>query len=441
MKEKCLPYAYWAAFIASLGGFLQSYVTCVIAGALCFICKEFSLSSLQEGFAASVILLGALLGTVICGYLADRLGRRLCLLIAAFLYLITSLPILLIETLPSLLILRFTIGIAVGMTSTLCPLYLAEIAPASKRGAFVTSFQFLVSLGTLAAYGVNLAFATSGNWRSMLALAAAASAFQGISLFFFPESPKWLVKVGENQKAGLVLKKLYSDRSLSTPLSKETIPGIEWRELFNPSLRFILFLGLALSFLQQGCGINAVTYFTPKIFKEAGFETPNTAMIATLVIGIINLLSTFYSFFLVDKIGRRKLLIISQWGVAFCLAFLSLSFATHIEAIDLIAVIALMVYIGSYSLGLGPVIWVVLSEIYPSSIRAKALSIMTFFSWASNYLVVLTFPHLLSFTGISFTLLLYLVISAVALWIFYRYLPETKGKSLEELEKLAFSKR
>lgn len=433
-REYCRPYAYWAAFIAALGGFLSSYVTCVIAGSLCFICKEFSLSSFQEGFVASIILIGSLSGSCISGFLADRLGRRLSLLIAAFLYLISSLLIFPVTSLEALIILRFITGIAAGMSAMLCPLYLAEIAPPSKRGIFVTSFQFLITIGTLIAYLMNAAFAGTEDWRSMLAFAVIPAGFQAICLLFFPESPAWLLKTGKMEQAHIPLARLYGNTSLPAADPSET--KMSWKGLFNPPLRFILILGLAVSFLQQGCGINAVIYFIPKIFTEAGFETSNTTIVAMLLIAAINSISTFCSFFLIDRLGRRKLLFISQLGVSCSLALLILSFVTQIKMIDIIAIAALMSYVACYSLGLGPVTWVFLSEIYPLSIRAKALSIMTIFSGISTYFVVLTFPSLVAELGITFAFTLYFFISLSGLWIFYRYIPETKGKSLEELEKL-----
>lgn len=430
-------YVYWAAFIAALGGFLQSYANCVIAGALCFICKEFSLLPHQEGFVASIILLGALFGSTGCGYLADKLGRRLSILIAALIYTGSSLLILSAGSLTALLALRFATGVAAGMTSILAPLYLAEIAPPTTRGIFVTSYQFFITVGTLLAYVVNMTLLHTADWRLMLMLLAVPAGFQAVGLCFFPESPKWLARFGKKDDFKKTVAKLYGEKS-SYPMLKDE-PGKTggWKDLLKPSYRFIILLGLALSFFQQGCGINAIIFFTPKIFKEAGFSSANTAMFATLLIGVINLFSTFSAFFLIDRIGRRKLLLISQLGVVLSLFIIITGFATEIRWIDFISVIALMAYVASYSLGIGPVPWVLISEMYPLSIRAKAMAVMTCFSSFSTYTVVQTFPSLVSWMGITLTFAVYFLLALTAFLIFYRWIPETKGKSLEELEKLS----
>ncbi len=405
----------WTVFVAVLGGFLQSYVTCAIAGALCFICGEFCLSPWQEGIVASVILLGALVGSALSGSLADWLGRRTSLIFAAAIYFLTAIAVFLVSSFSGLLFLRFATGIGAGMTSILVPLYLAENAPPHQRGAIVASFQLSVTLGTLVAYLANLGLSHTESWRLMFALAAIPALFQLCALPFMPESPCFTKK-----------------------MSAKDSP--QWKTLLNPTFRYVLGIGIALCILQQFCGINGVIYFTPKIFAEAGFSSHQNALLPTLLIGIVNVFSTLLALFLIDKAGRRKLLLLSQAGLIAALFLLAFGLAFQFASLSLLSVLALIVYIAFFSIGLGPVTWVLISEIYPLSIRAKAIAVMTFLSWSSNALVVLTFPSLISI-GIAFTFFLYAFISLFAFLLFYRIIPETKNKSLEELEKTLYRKK
>lgn len=396
----------WIAFIASLGGFLQSYVTCVIAGALIFISNEFQLSPMNQGNIAAIILIGALAGSIIAGYLADRMGRKKTLFLSSAIYLITAISVFAISQFHALLILRFATGLAVGMTSIVVPMYLAETAPAAKRGAFVTFFQLFVTIGTLVAYFVNLMLAKNGDWKMMFFLAVIPAAIQMLGFISFPESPKW-------------------------PPPKQ-----ESKTLFASRYSFLILIGFILSAFQQFTGINAVVYFTPKIFSEAGFADPKDAIFATFLVGIMNVIATLMTVFLIDRYGRRKLLLISQFGVIATLLLLILSFATDWEIVDMMAVGGVILYIFSYSFGLGPIVWVLISEIYPVSVRAKALAFCTFVSWLTNYLVVLSFPSFLSFLGASWSFGIYAILTLLAYLFCLRLIPETKGKTLEDLEKL-----
>ena len=377
MSAKPTFFAYWSLFIAALGSFLQSYVTCIIAGALCFICSEFSLSSFQEGFAAGVILLGALLGAALSGILADKFGRRFCLRISAGLYILTSVLVYSTHSFNGLLALRFTTGLAVGITSMIIPLYLAEIALPAKRGVFVTSYQFAMTIGTLIAFWINYVYFSLGDWRKMFFLALPAACLQGVGLFFFPETPKWLLGKGRVAKAQEIETRLCGTcSSTATPLQKEKESS--WQQIFSPSFRFALLLGTVLCLFQQFSGINAIIYFTPKIFGEAGFESPKQAMLSTVIVGIVNVLATFASFFLIDRKGRRQLVLISQGGVLISLCILSGAFYIHSPWTHFLSVGGVVAFLGFFSLGIGPVTWVLVSEIYPFVIRAKSIAIMTF---------------------------------------------------------------
>jgi sugar porter (SP) family MFS transporter len=422
---------YFIVLLASLGGFLQSYVTCIIAGALIFISDEFQLTPLKEGNVASIILIGAIAGSLVSGFLADRIGRRLSLLLSCIIYLVTALLSFSVQSFALLMLLRVFTGLAVGITSILVPMYLAEIAPSAKRGAYVTFFQFSVTIGTLVAYFVNLSTAKQGDWRMMFFIAVFPAAFQLIGFFFFPESPRWLLAKGKMEKLEQAARQtgveLSEVQNASVPKANE--------KLFKAKFLLLLTIGFVLCASQQLSGVNAIVYFTPKIFAEAGYSDPQDAIFATVIVGVVNVLSTFLTIFVIDRFGRRKLLLISQIGVIVTLFFLMLSLATDIAFVDRFAALALILYIFSYSLGFGPIVWVLISEIFPLSVRAKALSFCTFISWISNYIVVLTFPHILATIGSPSTFAIYGAITLLAFLFCLRKIPETRGKSLEELEK------
>lgn len=422
-------YRYWIAFVASLGGFIQSYVVCIIAGSLIFIANEFQLSPMKQGNVASFILIGAIVGALTAGYLADRIGRRKTLILAASIYFITASTIFYIHSFPYLMVLRFATGIAVGISAIVVPLYLAEIAPTNKRGAFVSCYQFFITIGTLVAYLVNLVIASREDWRLMFFMASIPAALQLLALVFFPDSPRWLLSQGDELGAQEVMQKLGKGQMIK----ESKVPE---EPLFSSRFTFLLILGLVLSSFQQFSGINAVVYFAPKIFSEAGFSDPKDAIFATIIVGIMSVIATFLTVLLIDRFGRKKLLLMSQTGVILALAVLVASFAMQSELIDLIAVGAVPLYVFLYSLGLGPIVWVLISEIFPLPVRAKALALCTFTSLVSNYLVVLSFPNLITSLGSSWTFFIYGAASLIAFLFCIKYVPETKGKSLEQLEKL-----
>lgn len=419
----------WIACLISLGSFIQSYITCAIAGALPFIAKEFSLTPLKEGHATSFILLGGLAGAILSGYCANQWGRKNCLFLAAATYLATASLSFAISSYTELLVLRLITGLAVGFTMNLVPMYLAEIAPAAKRGAFVTLYQLSLTLGTLAAYGGNSYFTASHDWRAMFFMAMPLSLVLLIGLFTIPESPKWLIKKNQVDKANAIAKRLYDAPSLieTAPIASASI----WMQRF----RFLLGIGIVLAIFQQLSGVGSVVYFTPRILKEAGFSSDSGAIFATLILGIANCLATIISLFFIDRMGRRTLYFISQVGIIASLSMLFLSSLIDNPWIDKTALVCLMTFIFSYSLGVGPVTWVLISEIYPIAIREKAIALLTFLNGLSSYFVVVSFPSCCAQIGSPTTFLLYTICTLGSFLFFLRYLPETKGKTLEELEK------
>jgi SP family galactose:H+ symporter-like MFS transporter len=429
----------WAIAIAALGGFLFGYNTSVIAGALPFLANDLAISLLMQGVIVSMILIGALVGSLMGGGVADRFGRRVVIFVTAVILVFGCGLTMGAEGVKGLLIGRFITGFGVGLSSVVAPLYLAEISFAQRRGAVVSLYQLAITLGILVAYLVNYACASGGEWRLMFGLGALPALAQLLSFAGLPESPSWLLSKGSAEKANSILKRLYKSKSaieeLSHPLPEEGKKK-GWRALLKPSLLPVLCIGIVLSIFQQITGINAVIYYAPQVFSIAGFASISTSILATIGIGIINLLATLLSVWLIDRMGRRTLFIVGLIGMAISLSVLALAFFTESKAIDLIAVVSLMIYVCFFAISLGPLTWVVISEIYPLGVRGRAMSIAIGANWAFNYLVSLTFPSLISGIGGDGVFSLYACTCLLGLWFVYRYIPETRGKSLKEIQHI-----
>ncbi len=397
---------YLSVLFASLGGFLFGYQTGIIAGALHFIANEFSLGRFQQSNLVSSILMGALLGSLIAGTLADKYGRKATIAFSSIIFLIASLLSAFAGSYESLLLFRFISGIGVGIVSLICPLYIAEISPAERRGSLVCVNQFAVTVGILSSYIFSYMLSVSGNWRLMLGIGALPALIQIFFLFFVSDTPK------------------------------STAPKEKWNTFFEHISKKVLFIGIALNIFQQITGINVVIYFAPIIFLEAGFDGPSLALYASISIAIINVFASVISIWLLDKVGRRLFLLIGMLGMGLSLVFLSLAFLTGMSAIDKIAPFCLMAYVAFFAIGIGPITAIFIAEVFPLKLRGKAMSIATFANWGSNYLVSLTFLTLVGNFGIGKTFSLYALLSLLAFYFIYLFIRETKGKSLDELETL-----
>lgn len=443
-KDKCTAYLIFVVTVSAFGGFLYGYHTAIIAGALLFLAPVFHLSLVDQGMVVSILLLGGLLGALVSGTLADRFGRRKAIALTSILYMLGAALIALSRSYEMLLLGRFVTGLGVGIMSVAGPLYLAEISPPQYRGSFVSLFQLALTIGILASFGVSAYFAPSSNWRWMFAVGIFPAILQMVGLFFLPETPAWLFKQGLEKRAVSALERLRKGKQWLKSIeamrhtSKESSKGA-WKTLFSPKLRFILVIGVLLSAAQQITGINTVIFYAPKIFEEAGFVLATGAIFATLGIGIINVIATIISVWLMDKVGRRALLLVGVAGMAISLALLSLAFYTNSVFIDKIAVVSLMGYVSFFAISLGPITWVILSEIYPLKVRGMAMTIAIFVNWICNYFVSLTFLDFVQMLGSYGTFFLYCILSVLSFWFIYRFIPETKGKSLEEIEKLLLS--
>ncbi len=435
VKERHTSYALALACTISLGGFLFGYNTSVISGALLFLTQQFSLTTFQEGLAVSIILIGALLGALCAGSLADRFGRRMITLLTALIFIIGIWAVVIASSFDMFLWGRFITGLGVGLASLTVPLYLAEIAPSHCRGAFVAMNQLAITIGIFAAYTIDYLFTPEAAWRSMFAVALIPAAIQFLGMLIFPESPSWLLAHGHREKAVLVFKRLRLDKGWEKDIGEiKTIPAsreqIGWKGLLKPPIRAAVVIGLLLSIFQQITGINTVIYYAPKIFQNVGYPSASSTLFATMGIGAINVLFTLISVWLIDRIGRRPLLLIGVGGMVISLLTLSYVFFTQSAAIELFAVVSLMSYVAFFAIGLGPIAFVILSEIYPLQVRGRAMSLSIFANWLFNYLVSLTFLDLVQRLGSAGTFCLYAVIGILAFWFVYRFIPETKGKRL-----------
>ena len=434
------PLVYVAAAISALGGMLFGYDIGVISGAILFIKRQFSLSSSMEEIVVSSVLLGSLIGAAAGGLLADRLGRRRLSIVTAIVFSLGAAGAALAPDTAWLIIARVVAGVAIGVASFVSPLYISEIAPVAIRGKLVSINQVALTSGIVISYAIDYAFAPSQNWRWMFALAVIPAAAFGIGLFFIPDSPRWLAGRGHLDQAREVLKKIRSPEQMESEV-KEIQSSVsqqkgDWSELFNKLLRSAMVVGIGLAIAQQITGINTVIYYAPTIFKLAGLSSASAAILASIGVGVINVVLTVVAMQLIDRVGRRPLLLISLAGMAFSLFVLGGAFLLpqFKSVLGWIAVGSLMTYVGFFAVGLGPVFWLILSEIYPLRIRGRAMSVGTAANWLSNLIVALTFLTLTKVIGKPGTFWLYAAVT-VGAWFFAWFLvPETKGKTLEQIE-------
>jgi sugar porter (SP) family MFS transporter len=433
-------FVYLAAAISALGGMLFGYDIGVISGAILFIKKDFSLSAGLEEIVVSSVLLGSLAGAVGGGILADRLGRRKLLIFTAAVFGLGAIGAALAPDTAWLIIARVVAGAAIGVASFVAPLYISEIAPVAIRGKLVSINQVALTSGIVFSYLIDYAFAGSQAWRWMFAMAVIPAAAFGIGLVFIPDSPRWLAGRGHLDQARAVLKRIRPPDKVEAEMSdiQHSVAQQKgsWSELLSPLLRSAMIVGIGLAIAQQITGINTVIYYAPTIFKFAGFSSASVAILASVGVGVVNVVFTVVAMQLIDRVGRRPLLLVSLAGMALSLIVLGLAFSLPqlSGAKGWIAVASLMAYVGSFAVGLGPVFWLVLSEIYPLRIRGRAMSVGTAANWGANLVVALSFLTLTQVMGKAATFGLYGAVS-IGGWLFAFFLvPETKGKTLEQIE-------
>lgn len=440
-------FTYFICFVSAMGGLLFGYDWVVIGGAKIFYEQYFDIvgNPAMQGLAMSIALAGCLVGALTSGMLADRLGRKSLLLISAFIFATTAYGTGAFDSFTPFLIIRFLGGIAIGIASGLSPMYIAEVAPSSVRGKLVSLNQLTIVVGILSAQIVNWLLVSDDTawnieraWRWMFwAAAFPACAFLLLALFI-PESPRWLAMKGRNEKALATLTQIGGKEYAASEMrafeqaeaEKQSQGGL--KVLFSKPYRLVLTIGIIIAMFQQWCGTNVIFNYAQEIFQSAGYDVDNT-FINIVVTGIANLIFTFVAIYTVDRLGRRALMLIGAGGLAGIYAILGLCYYMEMSGILMVSLVVLA--IACYAMSLGPVTWVLISEIFPNRVRAVAVATATFALWVASCTLTYTFPFLNTFLGTSGTFWIYACICLAGFLFFLKKLPETKGKSLEELEK------
>jgi SP family arabinose:H+ symporter-like MFS transporter len=433
-------FVYLVSLVAATSGLLFGFDIAVINGAILFLRQQFALTEFQTEAAASSLLFGCVAGALVAGVLSDRFGRRLVLMLSAALFALSAVGAALPRTLWEFGAARFAGGIAIGVAAMLAPLYIAEIAPARIRGRLVALNQMAIVTGILLAYFVNwaLSFAGEESWRWMFAVAAVPSVAFLVALFFVPESPRWLVEFGREAEALRVLAKVSgqaeADREL--PRIREAIAEESGtlRQLLQPGYRRALGIAVALAILQQITGINTVLFYGSILFKEHLGNADSAAIGANVAIGLVNFLATFAALWWIDRAGRKTLLMLSAGVMAACQILLAIAFQFQPAPAWLVLPLVLTC-VAAFAIGLGPATWVVLSEIFPTRIRGRAMGIATIALWLACIALTMTYLTLVRLAGVSGAFALYGAICVFTAIFVWRVLPETKGKTLEEIER------
>lgn len=431
--------------IAAIGGLLFGYDTGVISGALLYIKSDLHAGTEAQQWIVSTLLLGAILGAIAAGYLADRISRKYTKVIAGTIYVVGALGCAFAVNVPMLIGFRFVLGLSVGTASFVAPLYISEVSPPRIRGGLVSFNQLAITSGILLSYLVNFAFKdVANNWRWMLGFAVIPGAALAIGMLTVPHTPRWLMEQKREDDARGVLTELREgDKHSNVDQEITDIKEARSKEessrlgdLFRGRLRPLLWVGLGLAIFQQFVGINTVIYYAPTILSDTGL-TKSASITQTVFVGVTNVVFTVVAVLLLDRVGRRKLLLIGTVGLTIGLAVLGIYFtsSTLQHQAGWLALVALLIYIASFAIGLGPVFWLMISEIYPTGIRSKAMSVATVANWGANFLVAVTFLSLGQAITRQGTFFLYTGLGVLAFMFFLWRVPETRNRSLEEIQE------
>jgi SP family arabinose:H+ symporter-like MFS transporter len=438
-------YIYKATLVAAVGGLLFGYDTAVIAGAIGFMQKYYSLSDAMTGWVASCALLGCVAGAMYAGKLSDNIGRKKVLMLAALLFAISSIGTAMPPNLTFFVVFRLIGGMGIGIASMLSPMYISEMAPADIRGKLISVFQLGVVSGILLIYFVNAGIAglydeawnISTGWRWMFGSGIIPSLIFILLLLTVPESPRWLAKQKRNDEALNILIKINGEEKGRIELAeiKESLASdtsLALSEMMKPGLRRALLIGIVLAIFSQVTGINAIMYYAPEIFKSTG-DASGSALMQTVFVGIINVAFTLVAIKYVDKLGRKLLLLIGIAGMIICLLTVGAAFYFNAQQ-GYLVLVAILGYIACFAISLGPLTFVVISEIFPTKARGAAMSVAAFFLWAAVFLVSQTFPILKGSIGLGYTFLIYMLMAIAAFLFVWKMVPETKEKTLEEIQ-------
>jgi sugar porter (SP) family MFS transporter len=429
-------YLYLPAAVAAIGGLLFGFDTAVINGAIVFLKRQFALSDSQTEFGASSLLLGCVFGASLAAFTSDRFGRKKSLLAAAALFTVSSIGAALPRNITQFVIARMVGGLAIGLASTLSPLYIAEISPARIRGLLVSVNQLAIVTGILLSYSVNYGLTGAGpaNWRWMFASAAVPSAFFLLTLLSVPESPRWLVQKGRETEAEHILSRIKGrDAARVEILAIHSAVAEESGNVLDPAFRKPLVVAVLIALFSQFTGINTIIYYGSLVFLEhVPNQTASTALWANVMIGAINFVATLLGMYLIDRVGRKPLMTSAFAGMAASLVGIAASI--HFQAPALAVLLLVLGYVACFAIGIGTGTWVLMSEICPNRVRGRAMSIATLFLWCGTLLVTLTFLSLVRVLTAPGAFLLYAAICIAAVLFVRLAVPETKGHSLEEIE-------
>ena len=457
MNTVKLGYVFFLAIVAALGGLLFGYDTAVISGTIDDVVAQFHLDVMQQGWYVGCALIGSICGVAMAGIMSDRLGRRPTMFISAALFTISAFWCALATSFHVLVAARIIGGLGIGIISVVAPVYISEISITRYRGQLVSLYQLAVTIGFLAAYVVNyllLNFSHTSHfdnswlqlifvsevWRGMLGMEGLPALFFLIILFIIPESPRWLITQNKDSKAISIFGKIYThkeDVEKQVADTKSTIAGetkSEWKHLLQPGILKAVILGVCIAILGQFMGVNAVLYYGPSIFKDAGMSDP---LFCQVLVGIVNMLTTVLATFIIDRVGRHKLIYYGVSGMIFCLIMIAVYFSFH-ESWNLgvwFMLTFFLLYVFCCAVSISAVVFVLLSEMYPNRVRGLAMSIAGFALWIGTYLIGQLTPWMLENLRPTGTFILFAVMCVPYILIMWRCIPETAGMSLEDIER------
>jgi len=435
-KDGSARYLYLPAAVAAIGGLLFGFDTAVINGAIVFLKHQFALTDSQTEIGASSLLLGCVFGASLAAFTSDRFGRKKSLLAAAALFTVSSIGAALPRNITEFVLARVLGGLAIGLASTLSPLYIAEISPARIRGLLVSVNQLAIVTGILLSYSVNygLTGAGSANWRWMFASAAVPSAFFLVTLLSVPESPRWLVQKGRETEAEHILSRIKGKDAAQAEIQAiRAAVAEESGNIFDPAFRQPLVVAILIGLLSQFTGINTIIYYGSLVFLEhVPNQTASTALLANVMIGAINFVATILGMYLIDRVGRKPLMTSAFAGIGASLVGVAASI--HFHGPSFTVLLFVLIYVACFAVGIGTGTWVLMSEICPNRIRGRAMSIATLFLWCGTLMVTLTFLSMVRVLTAPGAFLFYAIICVAAVLFVKLVVPETKGRSLEEIE-------
>lgn len=458
-----MGYVVFLSVVAAIGGILFGYDTAVISGTTDIVTGQFGLDELSTGWYVGCALIGSIAGVLVAGMMSDFMGRKKTMLIAAVMFSISAIGCALCSGFTQLVVYRIIGGFGIGIVSIVSPIYISEVAVAEKRGLLVSLYQLAITVGFLLAYLVN--YLVLGNadltlseadaatrealplsdrlfnseyWRGMLGYETLPDLLFLLVIFFIPESPRWLIVKGQSQRASLVLQHIYGSTDEARhqmSLTSKSIAGevkSEWRSLLEPGILTAVIAGACIAILGQFMGVNAVLYYGPTIFKDAGFEDP---LFSTVLVGVVNMVTTVIALLIIDKVGRKKLVWWGVGGMIFCLLMIGVYFLPATSLPTIFMLVFFLLYVFCTAISISAVVFVLLSEMYPNKVRGLAMSIAGFALWIGTYLIGQLTPWMLKKLTPAGTFFLFALMCLPYLFIMWKYIPETAKKTLEEIEQ------